>query len=205
MNVQLAQSLKVISILSTQTLVQNVALVQMHVRLKQLAWANTISKSMTNGCPSQRGSRFFRLKSNVIHFFTCFIRGGPESIFLLRSWRGRVFSLPMKVVEGINAVASGWKVLLVPKNSGSCLHLFVNHRRWLTKSRCWFTKHQCWLAKPRCWLGYGSSFWGEWTELLPGMCVWMDSYVLPGVQSAYLMRNRGGVKAVWKEKWLGSP
>ena len=40
MNVQLAQSLKVISILSTQTLVQNVALVLMHVRLKQLAWAN---------------------------------------------------------------------------------------------------------------------------------------------------------------------
>jgi hypothetical protein len=32
----------VISILSTQICVQNVALVQMHVRLKQLAWANTI-------------------------------------------------------------------------------------------------------------------------------------------------------------------
>ena len=65
MNVQLAQSLKVISILSTQTLVQNVALVQMHVRLKQLAWANTIRKSMTNGCPSQRGAVFFRLKDNL--------------------------------------------------------------------------------------------------------------------------------------------
>jgi len=42
MNVQLAQSLKVISILSTQICVQNVALVQMHVHQKQLAWANTI-------------------------------------------------------------------------------------------------------------------------------------------------------------------
>jgi hypothetical protein len=54
MNVQLAQSLKVISILSTQTLVQNVVLVQMHVRLKQLAWANTIKKSMTNHRPDFR-------------------------------------------------------------------------------------------------------------------------------------------------------
>jgi hypothetical protein len=59
MNVQLAQSLKVISILSTQTLVQNVALVLMHVRLKQLAWANTIRKGMTNGCLSQRDGRFY--------------------------------------------------------------------------------------------------------------------------------------------------
>ena len=59
MNVQLAQSLKVISILSTQMLVQNVAHVLMHVRLKQLAWANTIRKSMTNGCPSQKDGRFF--------------------------------------------------------------------------------------------------------------------------------------------------
>jgi len=42
MNARLAQSLKVISILSTRTLVQNVVLAQMHVRLKQLAWANTI-------------------------------------------------------------------------------------------------------------------------------------------------------------------
>ena len=37
------------------------------------------------------------------------------------------FSLLMKVVEGINAVASGWKSLLVPKNSALYLHLFVNH------------------------------------------------------------------------------
>jgi hypothetical protein len=39
------------------------------------------------------------------------------------------FSLLMKVVEGINAVASGWKALLVLKNSALCLHLFVNHHR----------------------------------------------------------------------------
>ena len=80
MNVQLAQSLKVISILSTQMLVQNVALVLMHVRLKQLSWANTILESMTNGCPSQKGSRFFRLKDNVLHLFTNFIRIGIQSV-----------------------------------------------------------------------------------------------------------------------------
>ena len=60
MNVQLAQSLKVISILSTQMLVQNVALVLMHVRLKQLAWANTILEKYDSGCPSQKGGRFFK-------------------------------------------------------------------------------------------------------------------------------------------------
>ena len=59
MNVQLAQSLKVISILSTQMLVQNVALVLMHVRLKQLAWANNNQEKYDNGCPSNEGRPFF--------------------------------------------------------------------------------------------------------------------------------------------------
>ncbi len=64
MNVQLAQSLKVTSMLSTLTLVQNVELVQMHVRLKLLAWAN-IQSLKFNGYPL--GSRFLSYDTTALN------------------------------------------------------------------------------------------------------------------------------------------
>ena len=53
MNVQLEQSLKVISILSTQMLVQNVVLALTLVRQKQSAWANTLQsfRKYDGDCP----------------------------------------------------------------------------------------------------------------------------------------------------------
>ena len=58
-NVQLEQSLKVISILSTLMFVQNVALALMLVRLKLLAWANI--QSLKDYAAALLGGRFFIL------------------------------------------------------------------------------------------------------------------------------------------------
>ena len=60
MNVQLAQSLKVISILSTLTLVQNVVLALTLVHQKLSAWANKLQslRKYDGGCPLMDG-RFF--------------------------------------------------------------------------------------------------------------------------------------------------